>query len=652
MKVTCLKYSALVLLFYSLFFTSCSDRNNSIVETKSSRIDSISEYYQNARNKSKTLQQRIKSIDSAYELSINVNIDSLEKKSLSYKITLHNKAKQYDSVLFYGRVLLAKALNTKDTIMLSRANFKIGNYFYKASKLDSAYFYLNRSKNYHLSIKEYSNAGKRLLTMATIQHKKGDFIGSEVTSIEALEYLDPELDKKHIASLYNTLAISSNRQNNYNESIYWYNKAISETRNQTDRLIYKNNLATVYSKNNNFEKAIGLLSKLSIDTLTINRKEKARIHDNLAYIKWLENKNYNALDELNHNLKIRLSENDFSGQFASYVHLIEYHKNLKQDKIAIQYANNAYETAKKINGAKSKVEALSYLIQLEKNPKKVAIEYQRLTDSINVARLQAKHQFAKIKYDTEKNREKVLELKAQTAEQDLKLAKETSRRNILILISSILIIIVISVFLIWKQRIKTARLEERHDTNNRLSKKLHDEVGNNLYYLLLQLQKVSGFKNDQENLKILKGFDTVYHKIRDFSRDNKVETGEEYGDELLTLLDSYGDDQTKIITSELETSFWTEVSPLKKGELYLVLKELLTNMKRHSKASIVAITFTKEKKKIKVNYIDNGVGMNLNKLVSKNGLKNVENRIKDINGTITFDSKPQEGFKATIVFTP
>ncbi len=648
MKVNYFKHSTLILLFYSFLFISCSDSNNAIIRVKSSKIDSISQFYQNARDKQEPLPERITSINSSYKLAINAGLDSLEKKFLSYKITLHNKAKQYDSVLFYGKTLMTKALNTNDIIMLSRANFKIGNYFYKASKLDSAFFYLNRSKNYHLSIKEYSNAGKRLLTMATIQNNKGDFIGSEVTSIEALEYLDPKVDKKHIASVYNTLAISSKRQNNYNESIYWYNKAIIQTKNQTDKLIYKNNLALVHLTNNNSKKAIDILSKLSVDTLKLNKKEKARILNNLAYAKWSANKSYLAEDELKRTLKIRLDENDFSGKFSSYIHLIEYYKNLKQDKIAIGNAKRAYQIAEELKSATSKIEALSYLIQLEENPKEVAIEYQRLTDSIYIARLQAKNQFAKIKYDTEKNRKKVLELKAETAEKDLRIVRSANQKLLLLIIIIVVSIIGISIDRYRKHQTKMAETKER----NRLSKKLHDEVGNDLYYLLLQLQKVSGFTSHHENLKILKGFDKVYHKIRDFSRDHKIETGEEYSDELISLLNSYGDEETKVITSELENDFWTEVSPRKKEELYWVLKELLTNMKRHSKASIVAIIFAKEKKKITVNYTDNGVGIDLDKSISKNGLLNVENRIDDIGAKITFDSKPEEGFKASIVLTP
>ena len=142
-----------------------------------------------------------------------------------------------------------------------------------------------------------------------------------------------------------------------------------------------------------------------------------------------------------------------------------------------------------------------------------------------------------------------------------------------------------------------ARIEERHATSSRLSQKLHDEVGNDLYHLLLQLQKAPGFSGKTHNMKILQGLDTVYNKVRDFSRDNTIETGEEYSDELLSLLDSYGDQNTKVITSELDRHIWREVSDHKKKELYLVLKELLTNMKRHSKAYLCSSNLCKRKEK-------------------------------------------------------
>jgi len=49
-------------------------------------------------------------------------------------------------------------------------------------------------------------------------------------------------------------------------------------------------------------------------------------------------------------------------------------------------------------------------------------------------------------------------------------------------------------------------------------------------------------------------------------------------------------------------------------------------------------------------YSGNGVGIDTESLILKNGLKNTENRIKAINGTITFESKLDKGFKAYLSF--
>ena len=69
-------------------------------------------------------------------------------------------------------------------------------------------------------------------------------------------------------------------------------------------------------------------------------------------------------------------------------------------------------------------------------------------------------------------------------------------------------------------------------------------------------------------------------------------------------------------------------------------------MKKHSQASIVVLVFNKKNKKIEVNYKDNGVGSAEKK---QNGLQNAENRIQSINGTITFDSDINQGFKAFFI---
>ncbi len=71
----------------------------------------------------------------------------------------------------------------------------------------------------------------------------------------------------------------------------------------------------------------------------------------------------------------------------------------------------------------------------------------------------------------------------------------------------------------------------------------------------------------------------------------------------------------------------------------------MVNMKKHSKASLVALSFSETKNKINISYTDNGLGTNLKK---STGLLNVENRISSIKGTIIFESEINKGFKVKI----
>ncbi|WP_159260352.1 hypothetical protein [Tenacibaculum maritimum] len=71
-------------------------------------------------------------------------------------------------------------------------------------------------------------------------------------------------------------------------------------------------------------------------------------------------------------------------------------------------------------------------------------------------------------------------------------------------------------------------------------------------------------------------------------------------------------------------------------------------MKKHSKATLVVITFFKLKNSIKVQYKDNGIGAK--EAVIKNGLQNMETRINSIEGSIIFETEEEKGFKSVFQF--
>jgi signal transduction histidine kinase len=145
---------------------------------------------------------------------------------------------------------------------------------------------------------------------------------------------------------------------------------------------------------------------------------------------------------------------------------------------------------------------------------------------------------------------------------------------------------------------------------------------------------------------ILDDLEQVYNKTRDISKENSmIDVQENYHEILKELLLSYKNDQINVIVHNISKINWDSLSDLKKITLFRILQELMTNMRKHSKASLVALSFKTSGNKIVIDYKDNGIGCNL---VKHNGLHNTENRMASINGTITFETETGKGFKVQI----
>ena len=80
---------------------------------------------------------------------------------------------------------------------------------------------------------------------------------------------------------------------------------------------------------------------------------------------------------------------------------------------------------------------------------------------------------------------------------------------------------------------------------------------------------------------------------------------------------------------------------LRKNLIYIA-KEALNNAAKYSKATEIHLNCHKTKDSIQLEIIDNGVGFNRNN-ANGNGLKNIENRVLELNGTFELISRPGEG---------
>lgn len=391
-------------------------------------------------------------------------------------------------------------------------------------------------------------------------------------------------------------------------------------------------MALVYMEQLNFELAEEQLLEVYNNSISLgNPEQSARVLDNLGFVQFKLNRP-DALDKLNKALDIRIDIEDYPGMYSSYKNLFLFHQNKNDTESATFYANKAYNTAKSINSASFIEDALSNMISLSSDSK--MFEYKKLKDSIAKAKQISENKYALIKYN-------YLEQEQIANENMLQKEKEKSNRILFQALGVLVAFISVFTIIFLKSKHKKDKLQVVFNTENRISKKVHDEVANDIYHAMTKLQNNSN--NDDD---LLDDLEKIYNRTRDISKGiSAINVEENFNDLLYDLLISYKFSEVSIIANNLSKIDWKGIDDIKRLTVYRVLQELMTNMRKHSKASIVLISFYQTKSKITIEYKDNGIGCNLKK---SSGLQNTENRMLSIKGTITFESGTDNGFKAKI----
>ena len=511
---------------------------------------------------------------------------------------------------------------------------------------DSAFYYYNKSKLACNLTTDNEKIIYSLLKMSIIQQNESDYSSSETTVTEAISFFQKTTNPYYKCAVYNILGINYENLLDFDNAIINYNLAYQQATDELQKAILQNNVAVVYMDKHDYQRAIQTLMPLTLKKEILNNSENyGRVLDNLGY-SYYKIGNSKSLDHLNQSLKIRKQIRDDFGMISSYMHLSEFHKKNKPN-LSNDYAHLAYEKATKINSVDGRLKSLALLIEngTGNESKKFSILHLHINDSINKVRQKAKNQFAKIKYDSKKEREENLNLKTQKAENALLLEQQKNRNLLLYLAVGIIIMISVFVYNYLVAKNKREKIKTSYNTETRIAKKLHDELANDVYHTMA-FAETQDLSTSQNKEILLTNLDTIYSRTRNISRENStVETGTLFVSHLKEMMSGFNTDNVNVLTNGIDLVDWLAIESNKKIIVYRILQELLVNMKKHSQCSLVVLTFKQNEKKLQIDYTDNGVGATIEQLNSKNGLQNIENRIRTIKGTITFDNKSDKGFK-------
>lgn len=211
----------------------------------------------------------------------------------------------------------------------------------------------------------------------------------------------------------------------------------------------------------------------------------------------------------------------------------------------------------------------------------------------------------------------------------------------------ILLFFAIALLLYGLYRYRLAQILRFYTLRNRISRDLHDEVGSTLSSIaMLSASARNAMDTDQNRSKMLIESISANTQKTMESMDDIVWTINPREDSLESILlrmsqYAYSVTESKNIKLHIEENAAiskVKIQMQKRRNLYLIFKEAVINAAKHSACTAMNIEFRVVNNSLEMRVIDNGQGFDTTITTYRNGLRNMQQRAKEINGILVIES--------------
>jgi signal transduction histidine kinase len=207
-------------------------------------------------------------------------------------------------------------------------------------------------------------------------------------------------------------------------------------------------------------------------------------------------------------------------------------------------------------------------------------------------------------------------------------------------------------------RYRLNQLKKLLKLRTEISRDLHDEIGSALTSINI-LSKVSSSNLDKDSVKTSQLLEKITEQSNDIQQSMSdivwaIRPDNDKLENMVIRMREYLGQTAE--TKELEVEFNVDENVLKdslgmhqRKDLFLIFKEAVNNAIKYSGGKKIAVSFDKIGHYIKLQIKDDGIGFQEDKITSSSGLKNMRDRARGLNGTLSIHSASGEG--TTVEFT-
>ena len=281
--------------------------------------------------------------------------------------------------------------------------------------------------------------------------------------------------------------------------------------------------------------------------------------------------------------------------------------------------------------------------------------YCGIKDSVDIAEQSRVVEDLKIQYETDKKDQQISIL-------NLQYQSKERQRNLLILVSVLLGISLITLFFIFLQRMQISKLKEAERSRkqlellrNDIAQDLHDDIGSTLssisYYSEAIKQQV---KDSSPNvIPLLEKMEQASAYTINTMSDIvwAIPAAHDAGINLVSRMQAYAAENCELKSVLLEFKADSSFENAKldmnvRKNIYLIFKEAVNNALKYSGCTLLKVSISQGEIIIQ----DNGSGFDMRTEFPGNGLKNIQQRAKEIKAKLDIQSSHDFGTLVSLKF--
>lgn len=558
------------------------------------------------------------------------------EKMLQDGIEASNTGKTSEAIDLFSKCITLSKKQSQIEI-LTNAHLNLGNVFAQMGKSEIALTNYLSALEYATNTKNNLNQAVSLKNIGALYAEQKDFKLAMTYYEKAIEIGWTLKNPTLRADCLNNLGVIFEQQEQYKQALEVYLEALEiykETDDQEKIGMTYNNLGIVYKYLKDFDKSIKFYqSSIDISTTLNHKFMMAANLNNLGNVYAMKGDHKKSLGLILMANSIAREINASEIIIESYDGIASAHENLQQYKQAIEN-RKLYE--------------------------------KELSNFINAERAMALTEMD-IKYKTLKKEEAIKDLQQKGKIDNLEMETQKLkiiRKNRLIISFSLLLVAMITVAYFWKGKqklryqlamIKTISETEEQE-RQRISKDIHDDLGSGLtkinFLSEMIFQKTSHLPDVNTNsLAVKETASKMIENMRDLiwalhpdetTVSSLVSRIREYTSD---YFEEFGIEPSFVIPDSLPE---TPISKESHRGVFMVIKEILNNISKHSQATQVVLSVWIHEQSLNITIHDNGLGFQVDGKMDGNGLKNIKVRLNNLGATYQLTSEMKKGTFSSI----